>query len=100
ACIRDLNSFPTRRSSDLARRTAREHLRVVEQFIDWTHRHGMPVCKLNEQSLTGFDHHLSRCRRPHYNPTKRLQVVHGARLFLTRSEEHTSELQSLAYLVC
>ena len=66
-----------------ARRTARKHLRVVEQFIDWTHRHGMPVCKLNEQSLKGFDHHLSRCRRPHYDPTKRLQVVHGARLFLT-----------------
>src|SRR5687767_15495108 len=25
---------------------------------------------------------------------------HGNRIFLNRSEEHTSELQSLAYLVC
>src|SRR2546423_3584815 len=27
-------------------------------------------------------------------------VVVGGRLFISRSEEHTSELQSLAYLVC
>jgi len=63
--------------------TARKHLRAAEQFIYWTHRHGMSVCKLNEQSLAGFDRHLSRCHCQHSGHTKRLSVVHGARLFLT-----------------
>lgn len=66
-----------------ARRTARKHLRAAEHFLDWTHRHGMPVRKWNEQSLARFDRHLSRCRRPHYGHRRRLKVVHGARLFLT-----------------
>ena len=63
--------------------TARKHLRAAEHFIYWTHRHGMPVCKLNEQSLARFERHLSRCRRPHYGHADQLRVVHGARLFLT-----------------
>ena len=41
--------------------TARQHLRAAEHFIYWTDRHGMPVRKLNEQSLARFDRHLSRC---------------------------------------
>jgi integrase/recombinase XerD len=63
--------------------TARKHLRAAEQFIYWTHRHGMPVCKLNEQSLARFERHLSRCRRPHYGHADQLRAVHGACLFLT-----------------
>jgi len=63
--------------------TARKHLRAAEHFIYWTHRHGMPVCKLNEQSLARFERHLSRCRRPHYGHADQLRSVHGARLFLT-----------------
>jgi integrase/recombinase XerD len=63
--------------------TARGHLRAAEHFVYWTHRHGMPVCKWNEQSLPGFDRHLGRCHCPHYGHAKRLEVVHGARLFLT-----------------
>jgi integrase/recombinase XerD len=46
----------------------------------------MPVCRWNEQSLAGFDRHLSRCHCPHYDVTghtKQLEAVHGARLFLT-----------------
>src|SRR5712691_326423 len=63
--------------------TARRHLRAAEHFTDWTHRHGMPVGKWNEQSLAGFDRHLSRCHCPHHGQTRHLAVFHGARLFLT-----------------
>jgi len=63
--------------------TARRHLRAAEHFTDWTHRHGMPVGKWNEQSLAGFDRHLNRCHCPHHGQTRHLAVVHGARLFLT-----------------
>jgi len=63
--------------------TARKHLRAAEHFIYWTHRHGMPVCKLNEQSLARFERHLSRCRCTHYGHADQLRAVHGASLFLT-----------------
>jgi integrase/recombinase XerD len=62
--------------------TARRHLRAAEHFIYWTHRHGMLVRKLNEQSLARFERHLSRCRCPHYGHRRKLNVVHGVRLFL------------------
>jgi len=62
--------------------TSRKHLRAAEHFIYWTRRHGVPARELNEQSLAGFNRHLSRCRCPHYGHTKQLRVIHGARLFL------------------
>src|SRR5687767_15771855 len=34
------------------------------------------------------------------NNLRQVRVPRGARVFGNRSEEHTSELQSLAYLVC
>ena len=66
-----------------ARNTVRIYLRGAEHFIYWTHRHGIPVCKLNEQSLAGFHRHLSQCHCPHYAHKDQLSVVRGARLFLT-----------------
>lgn len=63
--------------------TARRHLRAAEHFVYWTYRPGMSLCKLNEQSLAGFARHLSRCHCSRYGQSKPLQVVHGARLFLT-----------------
>jgi len=65
------------------RDTVRIYLRGAGHFIYWTHRQGMPVCKLNEQSLTQFRRHLSRCRCPHYAHEDQLSIVRGARLFLT-----------------
>lgn len=62
--------------------TARRHLRAAEHFIFWTHRHGMQLCKLNDQLLARFDSHLGRCHCPHYGHA-RLKVAHGAHLFLT-----------------
>ena len=66
-----------------ARRIARIYLRAAEHFIYWTDRHGMPMCKLNEQSFAQFDRHLSRCRCPHYGHADHRRVVRGARLFVT-----------------
>lgn len=62
-----------------ATKTARGHLRAAEHFIYWTHRQSMSV---NEQSLAGFERHLSRRRCPHYGHGDQLSVVRGARIFL------------------
>jgi hypothetical protein len=42
---------------------------------------------VNEQSLAGFERHLSRCHTPHYGHRDQLSVVRGARLFLTYLRE-------------
>jgi integrase/recombinase XerD len=65
------------------RRIARRYLRAAEHFIYWTDRHGMPLCKVNEQCFARFDRHLSRCRCPHYGPAHQWRVGRGARMFLT-----------------
>src|SRR2546425_7911557 len=66
--------FPTRRSSDLPRR--RRHRASLDRGDDRRarQRHGLPAQRRNGE-LVRHVHH-------------------------PRSEEHTSELQSLAYLVC
>ena len=61
---------------------ARRHLRAAEHLIYWTRRHGIPVGELNEQSLARFDHHLSRCRCPHYDHASPARVVHRTREFM------------------
>src|SRR5205823_14132235 len=66
-----LPSFPTRRSSDLNHTTAERNF------------------------AAGFDVAEVQWHRP--NEREQRGVVSGE---LQRSEEHTSELQSLAYLVC
>lgn len=63
--------------------TARRHLRAAKHLIHWAHRRGARLGELNEQSLAGFNRHLSRCHCSHYGQTKQPRVVHGARLFLT-----------------
>src|SRR5205823_12575807 len=67
--LRDLHSFPTRRSSDLLDVT--DHLLGIQDLVD---QHQAP------------DHFADWCSL--------------GRVDDPRSEEHTSELQSLAYLVC
>ena len=62
--------------------SARRLLRAAEHFIYWTHRHGIPVCKLNDQSLPGFHRHLSRCHCPHYGHADQMRGVYGADRFL------------------
>src|SRR5205823_12708709 len=75
---RDLHSFPTRRSSDLA---------LGGEFVNATGWGGW---------VTGTDGPM----RMLYDCENVRTVVYGAKTNTPRSEEHTSELQSLAYLVC
>src|SRR3989441_2765209 len=65
------------------------------------------VKELEEGLVEGFDDPriptIASLRRRGYSPETLRKIVHemGARpVDATRSEEHTSELQSLAYLVC
>src|SRR5262245_63514307 len=73
---RDLHSFPTRRSSDLTRAAK-----------------SAPECRERRHEVLGFLHLAEQFAR----------LVIGAELLGRRgfrSEEHTSELQSLRHLVC
>src|SRR5205823_12966982 len=91
---RALHSFPTRRSSDLSHRTARQRSAVA--------------ASLGARG-TAATHRTARVFNPETIPDAlwsaavQLPTDHGratAVFTSMRSEEHTSELQSLAYLVC
>src|SRR5205823_13379966 len=95
-----LPSFPTRRSSDLD---------TAARSPDSDRS---PASRSVEPALAGGDR-LAEDRIPlgqcdvqpggRGAPTLRSRLVHGSAVpqpGATRSEEHTSELQSLAYLVC
>src|SRR5205823_14228964 len=95
----DLTSFPTRRSSDLI---ARLDAQVVLRLGERDH-HRIVGCRRRGHDL---ERHRQRPREfaPAGRPGPRLAGVPiGAVTVMAlsaRSEEHTSELQSLAYLVC
>jgi len=68
--------------------TARRHLRAAEHFIYWADRTGIPVRGPIGPALARFDSHLRRGGRcPHFGHTFRLQVMHGARLFLKHLQD-------------
>src|SRR5687767_15596803 len=81
---RDLHSFPTRRSSDLNGCYERRASAIIFSRLYSRHRIHCTVGRL--ERLVRSSPPLTAAR-----PGKRKRV---------RSEEHTSELQSLAYLVC
>src|SRR5205823_10272463 len=84
----DLRSFPTRRSSDLDVARLHRHggrgdldqLRNVHDQVPWV--------RVLAQVAVHPELHVD------------VVVVAHVQLWVNRSEEHTSELQSLAYLVC
>src|SRR5205823_10201373 len=90
-----LHSFPTRRSSDLSGLLAMRDGKVPENH---------DLLKISCIRLKSYtvSHRGARCRaggrirdRPRSSAPARLLLENRR-----RSEEHTSELQSLAYLVC
>src|SRR5205823_13940155 len=90
---RDLHSFPTRRSSDLP---FFGDFTIDEAWLAWTEDPDDDLAnelrKRHKDQLLG----LLEARR-------KLALAIGdddAAVRRVRSEEHTSELQSLAYLVC
>src|SRR5687767_15649000 len=80
---RDLHSFPTRRSSDL--RVAAADGSGLEEA---------------RESAPGRGPRCAGSVRPRRRGAARLYAAGVRRRDRARSEEHTSELQSLAYLVC
>src|SRR5205823_14708057 len=85
---RDLHSFPTRRSSDLRSRPGPvRQLCAHELCRESRPPHGVGIADRRH------------CRQLVSRGYRALDPF-GAAQGQTRSEEHTSELQSLAYLVC
>src|SRR5687767_15702627 len=82
-----MHSFPTRRSSDLGALEAEVEVALLHQLLQ-------PL--LLQQAVD--EGHLSRQLRVEDHAAD--GRVDDLVLDLLRSEEHTSELQSLAYLVC
>src|SRR5207253_8970478 len=86
---RDLHSFPTRRSSDL-RRNRTKSLRVTQRATHASARFEMARAQSSCADHRGCTRSAAACRRA----TDRRHPS------ATRSEEHTSELQSRGHLVC
>src|SRR5205823_14135477 len=93
----DLHSFPTRRSSDLACGTAK----IAANITSPRRRRDAPVIptlppisKLSAVCPVTTPPAVRRPTLSNYNASL------SRRDRRARSEEHTSELQSLAYLVC
>src|SRR5205823_14169017 len=86
-----LHSFPTRRSSDLLPelRVAREHELVVRESHPFRLRQDVVV---GEREVQTGEHRVDVEHDKPDDPRRQERQ--------DRSEEHTSELQSLAYLVC
>src|SRR5205823_10467835 len=96
---RDLPSFPTRRSSDLATAplpTMAEDLRAsAPTYISAQLHYSRAPNRKRSRRIVGPDpHHRLRVSGVDVGVRRRLAC------WKKRSEEHTSELQSLAYLVC
>src|SRR5205823_9493207 len=85
---RQLHSFPTRRSSDLSR------------GFNLHTRRGIPQRRLERYAEVLQDSHLARISSPDLYWDQIAAIEPGDCLVAPRSEEHTSELQSLAYIVC
>src|SRR5205823_11553919 len=95
-----LPSFPTRRSSDL-------NVRIGDRFrFNDSGRYYTvvgPMTVFNPEMLVNDGPPGTNSLIEYYgvSPTSGGKVTPAPEfLFLVRSEEHTSELQSLAYLVC
>src|SRR5205823_11013168 len=91
----DLHSFPTRRSSDL---------KLIKQSLSLF----LSGCLMLATASGGFAAQADQSSTPppvqaaQQTPEQLQQLVAPIALYpdALRSEEHTSELQSLAYLVC
>src|SRR5205823_7674243 len=90
-----LHSFPTRRSSDLAFTTAGRPA-ITRRRSGPGHRRRRPS---ERAAGRGGRRRLAWPEAPPITAPRSLRVP-GADAAFRRSEEHTSELQSLAYLVC
>src|SRR5205823_14147282 len=94
--LTDLHSFPTRRSSDLNSMLIRLRAMFSSDYGHWDV--GVPAQLLLHSYDLVRGELLSSEEFREFMADNAIRL-HGT-LNRTRSEEHTSELQSLAYLVC
>jgi len=66
--------------------SARRHLRSAEHFVCWANRSDLSVSELDGQALKRFGDHLRRCRCGRYSRADRVDILTGARLFLSHSQ--------------
>ncbi len=66
--------------------SARRHIRSAEHLIQWATRNTLSVNNLDGPALIRFGDHLQRCRCGPYSRTDRVDILAGARLFLSRSK--------------
>src|SRR5207302_8866638 len=95
-----LPSFPTRRSSDL-RIAAQEHPQVKLKSDDTVILSATPIPGNEELVSRTINNCYKHGARVFYSARNRVHASgHASRVEDTRSEEHTSELQSRENLVC
>src|SRR5204863_8158243 len=94
---RDLPSFPTRRSSDLA--TSPVRWKAAERYAASSTARIVPapVAAKTAATKAGVHAHIPNSSQE-WNVYPRIKRMAGR--FFSRSEEHTSELQSRRDLVC
>lgn len=63
--------------------SARRHIRAAEHFVRWAISRGLSHHDLDGRVLERFGDHLSRCRCGRYCCANHVEVLAGARLFLT-----------------
>src|SRR5205823_13945673 len=94
---RDLHSFPTRRSSDL---DVRAHVRKKRGNGFGGSPNSLIGIAKPEPGLAVGAHEPYCDWRPQFTGSRTADASLTRLSRICRSEEHTSELQSLAYLVC
>src|SRR5205823_8654926 len=99
-CCPDPHSFPTRRSSDLADADPEQDVPgLLAQGIDHTELLGMVAPRPVLIGAATRDFFPIEGTRQTFREAQELYKKLGVPDRVKRSEEHTSELQSLAYLV-
>src|SRR5205823_15012128 len=96
---RDLHSFPTRRSSDLLIALA---VALAKELSGQAHfERAQETAKVGDHCQTDPGGSVAQQEASHCKTDQQLYAEMTDKRFNgVRSEEHTSELQSLAYLVC
>jgi integrase/recombinase XerD len=66
--------------------SARRHIRSAEHIVRWASRNNLSASELNDRALKHFGDHLKRCRCGRYCRSNRVEILAGARLFLSHSQ--------------
>lgn len=79
--------------------SARRHIRSAEHIVHWALRNSVSVDSLDGPALERFDRHLCRCRCGRFYCAARVDILTGARLFLTNLHSAEGAASCLAKTV-